>query len=238
MSVLKPPAWTAPKLDAQRPNAPKSTRPRTPRGKANSRRNGLGTGGCSRLDQHLLLKLIDGPPGAVGRMAQAALIRDRAAHSWFAKFVQVFRRPGMEVILALRRFQGEEGFKKIVFLYERSRYLYENKEGHVQNEAKTKLKTRSFLVRRAHADPKVACFLTKRSQKNLAQGRISRIHSLRASALGRSTWCRLNGRMTKAGHGSRSKRAAARHIAWSLGYLSGHYPLRSASNGEGATAAP
>ena len=49
--------------------------------------------------------------------------------------------------MALGRFQGEGGFKKIVFLYERTRHLYENKERHAQNEAKTKLKTGSFLVK-------------------------------------------------------------------------------------------
>jgi len=87
------------------------------------------------------------------------------AHGWFAELVQIFRRPGMEVLLAVRRFQGKEDFKKTVFLYERTRHLYENKEGHVQNEAKTKLKMSCFLAKTAGKNPKMGCFLTKRTQE-------------------------------------------------------------------------
>jgi len=75
---------------------------------------------------------------------------------------QVFRRPGMGVALALRRFRGEGGFKKIVFLYERTRHLYENKEGHVQNEAKTKLKTSRFLTGIAAKNTRICWFLEKK----------------------------------------------------------------------------
>jgi len=45
----------------------------------------------------------------------------------------------MRIALALPRSRGEGGFKKSVFLYERTRHFYENKEGHVQNEPKNKL---------------------------------------------------------------------------------------------------
>jgi hypothetical protein len=119
---------------------------------------GLRNGARSGLDQDLVWKLMDGPPGAVGWMARAGQTPDETAHPWFAEFVQVFRRPGMEVILALRRFQGEEGFKKIVFSYERSRHLYENKEGSVQNEAKTKLKMHCFLLKRGQTNLRAAGF--------------------------------------------------------------------------------
>jgi hypothetical protein len=127
--------------------------------------NVIRTGDRPRLYQDLVWKLME---GAAGRVAQAALTPDVAAHGWFDELVQAFRRLGMEVILALRRFQGEEGFKKIVFLYERSRYLYENKEGNVQNEAKTKLKTSWFLTQMTRKNPRTGWFLTKRTQKNLA----------------------------------------------------------------------
>jgi len=158
MSLLEPRALTPPKLDACRPNAQKPTRPRTARGTARSLMKGLRNEARSSLDQDLVWKLMDGPPGAVGRRARAALAPGETAHPRFAWFVQVFRRPGMEVILALRRFQGEEGFKKIVFLYERSRHLYENKGGRIQNEAKTKLKMHCFLLKRDQTNPRAAGF--------------------------------------------------------------------------------
>jgi len=169
MSLLEPRALTPPKLDACRPNAQKPTCPRTARGKDRSLMEGLRNGARSSLDQDLVWKLMDGPPGALGRVARAALTPGETAHPWFAEFVRVPHRPGMGVILALRRFQGEEGFKKIVFLYERSRHLYENKEGDVQNEAKTKLKTNCFLLNGGQTNPRAGWFLTKRTQENLAQ---------------------------------------------------------------------
>ena len=158
MSLFGPHALSPPKLDASRPNAQKPTCARTAPGTARS--------------------LMDGPPGTVGRAARAPLTPDKAPHGWLAEFVQVLRRPGMEVILALRRSQAEEGFKEIVFLYERSRHLCENKEGHVQNEPKTKLKTSCFLTKLTRRNPRVGWFLTKRTQRNLAQGRISLVHGL------------------------------------------------------------
>ena len=57
------------------------------------------------------------------------------------------RRPGLEAILAPRRFNREEVFRKPAFQYERTRYLYENNEGHVKNEAKTKLIRAGFRLR-------------------------------------------------------------------------------------------
>jgi len=82
---------------------------------------------------------------------------------------QILRRQGMRAALALRKFHREGGFNKIMFLYERTRYLYENKEGHVQNEAKTKLKTRCFLTKIARKNPRFGAFLQKKP-KTLAEG--------------------------------------------------------------------
>jgi hypothetical protein len=168
--VLKPRPLSPSKLDAGRPNAQESTRRRTAPGKAHCRKNGLRNGDRSRIDQYLMPGPMDAPPDAVGRVARATLAPGETAHPWFAEFVRVLRRPGMGVISALRRFQGEEGFKKIVFLYERSRHLYENKEGDVQNEAKTNLKMSWFLTKRTEKDPRVAWFLIKRTQSEPKRG--------------------------------------------------------------------
>ena len=84
---------------------------------------------------------------------------------------RILGRPGLEVIQSLRRFHGEEGSKKIVFLYERTRHLYENKEGYAENEAKTKLKTCCFVAQSAGKKTKAGAFLTKQTPKDLAQRR-------------------------------------------------------------------
>jgi len=78
---------------------------------------------------------------------------------------QVFHRPGTGVPAALGRFPAEGNFKKDCFLYERTRHLYENKEGHAQNEAKTKLKTCCFAARIARKRQEKGFSLAKRTQE-------------------------------------------------------------------------
>jgi hypothetical protein len=90
MPLRKSPMTPA-RLEANRRNAQKSTGPRTPRGKSQSRLNGLRSGGRSRLYRDLLLALVDAPPGAVARTARAALTPAQARHPLFAELVQTFR---------------------------------------------------------------------------------------------------------------------------------------------------
>ena len=65
-------------LAANRRNARKSTGPRTPRGKAQSRMNALRTGARSRLRRGLLESLLNAPPCGVARLAQALLTPEMA----------------------------------------------------------------------------------------------------------------------------------------------------------------
>jgi len=89
MSLLKPITMSPARLAANRRNAQKSTGPRTPRGKAQSRMNSLRNGGSSRLYLNVLEALVCAPPGAVDKMAQAVLTPELAAHPLFAELVEL-----------------------------------------------------------------------------------------------------------------------------------------------------
>jgi len=80
------------RLEANRRNAQKSTGPRTPRGKSQSRLNRLRGGGRSRLYQEFLLALADSPPGAIDETARAALTPAQAAHPLFAPLLEIFTK--------------------------------------------------------------------------------------------------------------------------------------------------
>jgi len=106
MSLRKPFTMSPARLKANRRNAKKSTGPRTARGKAQSRMNGLRTGGRSRLYHNLMLTLFDAPPCAVDRTAQATLTPEQAAHPLFIELVEMFRQAEIEVVLDTRELYG------------------------------------------------------------------------------------------------------------------------------------
>jgi len=97
MSLRKSPTLMPARLAANRRNARKSTGPRTARGKGQSRMNSLRTGGRSRFMHDLYLTLLDAPPYAVDRVAQALLTPEQAMHPLFAETVEMFRRAESEV---------------------------------------------------------------------------------------------------------------------------------------------
>ena len=103
MSLRKPITVTAARREANRRNAQKSTGPRTVRGKAQSRMNGLRSGGRSRLYRDLIWALGNAPPCAVDRTARAVLAPEQAAHPLFAEMVDIFRQAEIEVVLQNRR---------------------------------------------------------------------------------------------------------------------------------------
>ena len=99
MSLRKPPVSTPALLAARRRNAQKSTGPRTARGKAWSRLNGLRTGWRSPTYRQLWLALAGAPPCAVTRTARAILTPELAAHPVFEEVVNLFRRGETKVVL-------------------------------------------------------------------------------------------------------------------------------------------
>jgi len=96
MSLRKNPMTPA-RLAANRRNAKQSTGPRTPRGKSQSRLNGLRNGGRSRLYLELFRALADAPPGAILRTARSVLTPAQATHPLFAEAVQIFCQSELEV---------------------------------------------------------------------------------------------------------------------------------------------
>ena len=94
---LRKSSMTPARLEANRRNARKSTGPRTARGKAQSRLNGLRSGERSRLYREVLLALMDAPPCGVAKTARAVLTPAQAAHPMFAQLVDLFCQAESEV---------------------------------------------------------------------------------------------------------------------------------------------
>lgn len=91
MLLVKSPTLTPALLAAKRRNAQKSTGPRTVRGKAYSRTNGLRHGGRSPAYRQLWTALGNARPGAIDRTAQTLLPPELARHPLFSEVVDLFR---------------------------------------------------------------------------------------------------------------------------------------------------
>jgi hypothetical protein len=98
MSLRKPPTMTPARIEANRRNARKSTGPRSVRGKAQSRINGLRSGNRSRLYRDVMMTLADAPPCAVDKTARAVLTPEQAAHPMFRELVGLFRQAEIELV--------------------------------------------------------------------------------------------------------------------------------------------
>src|SRR5208283_5458720 len=129
MSLLKPRRMTPARLAANRHNARKSTGPRTARGKAQSRMNGLRSGWSSPSFRNLWRAMLEAPPCAVEETARAVLTPEQAAHPRFAELVEIFRQAEIEVCAQSRQLFGppKNRRKKSVGLPEQSRELIESK---------------------------------------------------------------------------------------------------------------
>jgi hypothetical protein len=103
MSLRKSPILTPARLLANRRNALKSTGPRTARGKAWSRLNGLRTGSRSPTYMKLLRALVDAEPGGIEQAARVVLTPQQAAHPLFARTVESFRKIELEICQDFRR---------------------------------------------------------------------------------------------------------------------------------------
>jgi len=111
MPLRKSPTLTPARLEANRRNAQKSTGPRSARGKARSRLNGLKTGWRSRAYRDLTTALMEAPPCAVDRTARQVLTPEQAAHPVFAEQVEMFRQAEIAVVQDMREMR-EWGLRK------------------------------------------------------------------------------------------------------------------------------
>jgi hypothetical protein len=90
MSLLKPRLMTPARLEANRRNALKSTGPRTPRGKAQSRMNSLRHGFCSPTYRQLWFSLFEAPPGyPVAKTVCSMLTPEEYYHPVYAQLIGV-----------------------------------------------------------------------------------------------------------------------------------------------------
>jgi len=102
MSLRKLSTLTPARLAANRRSAQKSTGPRTARGKAWSRMNGLRTGNRSPAYDALWRALLYAPPGATDRVASLILTPEQASHPLFSSLVDRFRRVELEILADFR----------------------------------------------------------------------------------------------------------------------------------------
>jgi hypothetical protein len=93
MSLRKPPSLTPARLAANRRNAQRSTGPRTARGKARSRWNGLRHGGRSQSYDELWRVILEAPPGEMEKAGSAYLSPLEASHPVFDSVLSLFREP-------------------------------------------------------------------------------------------------------------------------------------------------
>ena len=103
MSLRKSPTLTPARLAANRRSAQKSTGPRTARGKAWSRLNGLRTGSRSLAYGALLRALLEAPPSAIDRVAAQMLTAEQASHPLFSSVVDRCRQAELEVAAEVAR---------------------------------------------------------------------------------------------------------------------------------------
>ena len=115
MSLRKFPITPA-RLEANRRNARKSTRPRTARGKSQSRLNGLRSGSRSRLLNDLMQALVDAQPGRVLETARAVLTPAQLRHPLFIGLVEIMYRAELQLNATFRDDAWVPDFSK----YERS----------------------------------------------------------------------------------------------------------------------
>ncbi len=90
MSLLKPRVMTPARWAANRRSAQKSTGPRTARGKAQSRLNGLRHGFCSPIYRKFWLALFEAPPGyPVANTVRRMLTPEETGHPVYANLIDV-----------------------------------------------------------------------------------------------------------------------------------------------------
>jgi hypothetical protein len=118
---------TPARLEANRRNARKSTGPRTTRGKAQARLNGLGRGPRSRFYHDFMMLLMETPPDELERTAQAILTPKEADSRLFKGLVRMVQQADLALVMELRRAHRMGGLGGESVGNERSRNMIENK---------------------------------------------------------------------------------------------------------------
>lgn len=139
MSLLKPRVMTAARRAANRRNASKSTGPRTARGKAISKLNGMRHGHCSPAYRQFWLALLDAPPGTpVATTVRTVLTREETSNPVFADLIDVHYEMELEDQAYEQRLRRRA--RRALRDPERSLEAAEN-NGSCQNQKNVKLTT-------------------------------------------------------------------------------------------------
>ena len=127
MSLRKPPTLTPARLEANRRNARKSTGPRTTRGKAQARLNGLGRGPRARFYYDFMMLLMETPPDELAKTVQAILTPEEAKSHLFKGLIRTIHQADFEVVMDLRKSYRMSGLAGDFSTDERSGNVIENK---------------------------------------------------------------------------------------------------------------
>jgi hypothetical protein len=127
MSLRKSPTLTPALLAANRQNAKKSSGPRTARGKAWSRLNGLRHGRRSQECTNLMFALLYAPPGRVGEWAKMLLKPKPAIHPTFQEIADMAIHAEVAVCQVQEAANLRQEARGNLFLHARSRKIDENK---------------------------------------------------------------------------------------------------------------
>ena len=103
MSLRKSPILTPARLEANRRNARKSTGPRTTRGKAQARLNGLGRGPRARFYHDFMMLLMETPPDELERTAREILTPEEADSRLFKGLIRMIHKADLALVMELRR---------------------------------------------------------------------------------------------------------------------------------------
>ena len=106
MSLVKSPTMTPAKLAANRRNARKSTGPRTARGKAQARLNGLRNGPASRLYHDVMLLLMRTPPDQLERTARRVLTPKEAKSKLYRDLIKMIHEADFALAMERRKANG------------------------------------------------------------------------------------------------------------------------------------
>jgi hypothetical protein len=106
MSLRKPPTMTPARLEANRRNARKSTGPRTTRGKAQARLNGLGRGPRSSFYYDFMMLLMETPSHELQRTAREILTPEEADSRLVKGLLRMIHHADLALVMELRRAHG------------------------------------------------------------------------------------------------------------------------------------
>ena len=106
MSLRKSPTLTPARLAAHRRNALESTGPRTTRGKAQARRNGLRRGEGARLYHDVMMLLMETPPDRLEPTLRIVLTPEEARSRLFRGLVSMIHEADRALIKELRKAHG------------------------------------------------------------------------------------------------------------------------------------